>query len=361
LNPDDAAIRQPPQKGRGALSNLDGRFASTRRAAIDDGWHRDDEDLPPLRTTVGVDSARSLITRNDSPDVPFEQSINPYRGCEHGCAYCFARPSHAYLGLSPGLDFETRLFAKRDAAALLRTELARRGYRCSPIALGINTDAYQPVERELRVTRELLEVLHEARHPVSIVTKSALVERDLDLLAPMAGEGLAEVAISVTTLDRGLARRMEPRAAAPQRRLETVRRLRAAGVPTAVLVAPLIPVLTDPELETILEASAEAGANVADYVLLRLPHELVEIFPEWLQAHRPLQARHVLSRMREMRGGELYDSRFGHRMSGTGPYADIIRRRFHLACQRLGLNRRLPTLRTDLFRPPAQGGQLPLL
>jgi DNA repair photolyase len=358
---DPGAVRPQSAKGRGALSNRDGRFETTRREAVDDGWQREDEDLPPLRTTVGVDSARSVITHNDSPDVPFEQSINPYRGCEHGCAYCFARPSHAYLGLSPGLDFETRLFAKRDAAGLLRNELARRGYRCRPIALGINTDAYQPVERELRITRELLEVLHEARHPVSIVTKASLIERDLDLLAPMARDGLAEVALSITTLDRSLARRMEPRAAAPQRRLETVRRLHAAGIPTAVLVAPLIPVLTDSELETILEAAADAGAHVADYVLLRLPHELAELFPEWLEAHRPLQAQHVLSRLREMRGGDLYDSRFGHRMSGTGPYADIIRRRFHLACQRLGLNRRLPALRTDLFRPPAQNGQLPLL
>ncbi|MGM0812786.1 PA0069 family radical SAM protein [Thioalkalivibrio sp.] len=361
MNPDQSPRRPPPSKGRGALSNRDGRFEPTCREVFDDGWNHDDEELPPPRTTLGADSARSVITRNDSPDVPFEQSINPYRGCEHGCAYCFARPTHAYLGLSPGLDFETRLFAKQDAATLLRTELARRGYRCSPIALGINTDAYQPVERERRVTRELLEVLHEARHPVSIVTKSALVERDLDLLASMARDGLVQVALSITTLDRALARRMEPRAAAPQRRLETVRRLRAAGVPTAVLAAPLIPVLTDPEIEAILEAAAEAGADVADYVLLRLPHELAELFPEWLEAHRPLQARHVLSRMRGMHGGKLYESRFGQRMSGTGPYAEIIRRRFHLACGRLGLNRRLPPLRTDLFRPPAKNGQLSLL
>ncbi len=350
-----------PARGRGAVSNRDGRFEPTRREAVDDGWDRDDEDLPPLRTTVGVDSARSVIARNDSPDVPFEQSINPYRGCEHGCAYCFARPSHAYLGLSPGLDFETRLFAKRGAADLLRRELSRRGYRCSPIALGINTDGYQPVERELRVTRELLEVLHETRHPVSIVTKSALVERDLDLLSAMGREGLAHVAISVTTLNRGLARRMEPRAAPPPRRLETLRRLNEAGVPTAVLVAPVIPVLTDPELEAILEAAATAGARSAGYVMLRLPHELAQLFPEWLEAHEPLKANHVLNRLREMRGGALYDASFGKRMTGEGPYAEIIQRRFRLARQRLGLNNRLPELRTDLFRPPSPTGQLPLL
>jgi DNA repair photolyase len=350
-----------PIKGRGAVSNRDGRFERTRREAVDDGWQRDDEDLPPLRTTVEVDAARSVIARNDSPDVPFEQSINPYRGCEHGCVYCFARPTHAYLGLSPGLDFETRLFAKRGAAALLRGELSRPGYRCSPIALGINTDAYQPVERELRVTRELLEVLHETRHPVSIVTKSALVERDLDLLAGMGRDGLAHVAVSITTLDRSLARQMEPRAAAPQRRLETLRRLSEAGVPTVVLVAPVIPVLTDPELESILEAAATSGARSAGYVLLRLPHELAEIFPEWLEAHHPLKASHVLSRLRAMRGGALYDASFGKRMTGEGPYAEIIQRRFRLARQRLGLDRRLPDLRTDLFRPPSPSGQLPLL
>jgi DNA repair photolyase len=350
-----------PIKGRGAVSNRDGRFERTRREAVDDGWQRDDEDLPPLRTTVEVDAARSVIARNDSPDVPFEQSINPYRGCEHGCVYCFARPTHAYLGLSPGLDFETRLFAKRGAAALLRGELSRPGYRCSPIALGINTDAYQPVERELRVTRELLEVLHETRHPVSIVTKSALVERDLDLLAGMGRDGLVHVAVSITTLDRSLARQMEPRAAAPQRRLETLRRLSEAGVPTVVLVAPVIPVLTDPELESILEAAATSGARSAGYVLLRLPHELAEIFPEWLEAHHPLKASHVLSRLRAMRGGALYDASFGKRMTGEGPYAEIIQRRFRLARQRLGLDRRLPDLRTDLFRPPSPSGQLPLL
>lgn len=360
MHPDSTALSQKPASGRGALSNRDGRFETTRHEAVDDGWHRGDEELPPLRTTVGLDSARSVITRNDSPDVPFEQSINPYRGCEHGCAYCFARPSHAYLGLSPGLDFESRLFAKRGAADMLRAELARKGYRCSPIALGMNTDAYQPIERDLRVTRELLELLQETRHPVSIVTKSALVERDIDLLAAMADTGLVHVALSIATLDRRLARRMEPRAAAPQRRLETLSRLHAAGVPTAVLVAPVIPVLTDPELETILRAAADAGARRADYVLLRLPHELGELFPEWLAAHEPLQAAHVLNRLRTMGEGALYDSRFGRRMTGTGPYADILRRRFHLACRRLGLNRNLPALRTDQFRPPAADGQLEL-
>jgi DNA repair photolyase len=360
--PAHAMINPPgPTKGRGAVSNRDGRFEPTHREVVDDGWHRDDEELPALRTSVGVDTARSVITRNDSPDVPFEQSINPYRGCEHGCAYCFARPSHAYLGLSPGLDFETRLFAKRGAAELLRKELSRRSYRCSPIALGINTDGYQPVERELRVTRELLEVLHETRHPVSIVTKSALVERDLDLLAGMGREGLAHVAVSITTLDRSLARQMEPRAATPQRRLETLRRLNEAGVPTAVLVAPVIPVLTDAELEAILAAAATAGARSAGYVMLRLPHELAELFPEWLEAHHPLKASHVLNRLREMRGGALYDASFGKRMTGEGPYAEIIQRRFRLARQRLGLNNRLPELRTDLFRAPSPNGQLSLL
>lgn len=331
---------------------------------VDDGWDRtEDATLPALRTRVTEERPRRVISRNGSPDVPFDLSINPYRGCEHGCVYCFARPTHAYMGLSPGLDFETELFAKRGAAACLREELARADHVCRPIALGVNTDAYQPLERRLGITREILEVLHEASHPVTVVTKSALVERDLDLLAPMARAGLAQVAVSITTLDPELARRLEPRAAAPRRRLETMRRLSDAGVPVSLLVAPLIPVLTDGEMEDLLHAGAGAGALAAGYVLLRLPLEVAELFEDWLRTHVPLKADRVLARIRDSRGGRLYDARFGHRMTGDGPYAQLLRQRFSVARRRAGLSGRMPELDTGQFTPPrraADAGQLDL-
>jgi DNA repair photolyase len=300
---------------------------------------------------VTEEIARSVISRNDSPDIGFSQSVNPYRGCEHGCVYCFARPSHAYLDLSPGLDFETRLFAKTNAAERLRHELARPGYRCSPIALGINTDAYQPIERRYRVTRQCLELLAECHHPVSFVTKSASIERDLDLLAAMARERLVTVYLSITTLDNRLAARMEPRASAPHTRLKAVRALKEAGVPVGVLVAPLIPMINDRELERILEAAYEAGARSASYVLLRLPHELKQVWREWLQLHYPERAEHVMSLIRQMRGGKDYDSAYGKRMRGEGPFAALIAQRFAKAHRRLGYGR-LPSLDRTRFVPP---------
>ena len=352
-------------KGRGATINPEGRFERLRREAVDDGWGSPPaaEERPPSpRTQVRPDASRTVIARNDSPDVPFDRSINPYRGCEHGCTYCYARPSHAYLGLSPGLDFETKLFAKHDAPVLLRRELARPGYVCAPITLGGNTDAYQPVERRLRITRRVLEVLAEHRHPVVIVTKSALVLRDLDLLRDMAAEGLARVAVSVTSLDAELARKLEPRAAAPHRRLAVLRELSRAGVPTAVMVAPVIPGLTDHEIEQILAAAAGAGAERAGYVLLRLPHEVEDLMTAWLEAHYPSRAARVLSLVRECRGGRLNDPNFGSRMVGQGAVADMIRRRFDLARRRYGFGHRSFALRTDLFRPPVpERGQLRLL
>jgi DNA repair photolyase len=340
-------------KGRGAASNSVSRYDHYDRSDFDDGWGTLDEDPPPLHTEVGIDAARSIINYNDSPDIPFDRTINPYRGCEHGCIYCYARPSHAYLGLSPGLDFERRLLAKLDAASLLRQELAKPGYRCAPIALGMNTDAYQPIEREYRITRQILEVLAECRHPVTMVTKSALVERDIDLLAPMASQGLVSVAVTITTLDRHIARRLEPRAAAPERRLETLRRLTEAGIPTGVMVAPVVPALTDSEMEHILESAHAAGARGAGYVLLRLPHELTDLFEAWLRQHYPLKAEHVLSLIRQSRGGKLYDADFSTRMRGTGLFADMIAKRFRLASQRLGFRRERSGLNTDLFQPPA--------
>lgn len=357
-----AETKQPSlRKGRGAVSNDDGRYESSTRIAFDDGWNLSDPEPPTLRTTVSIDTARTVISYNDSPDVGFDRSINPYRGCEHGCVYCFARPTHAYLGLSPGLDFESRLFAKPDAALLLAEELRHSAYRCQPIALGTNTDPYQPVEREWRITRQILEVLAACRHPVSIVTKSALVERDIDLLAPMAAERLAEVYLSVTTLDRTLARHLEPRASAPQRRIEAMRALSSAGIPTGVLVAPVIPVLTDTEMEAILEACSSAGAQSAGYVLLRLPLEVKDLFREWLQTHAPLKARHVMNQVRAARGGKDYKARFHERMMGTGPYAEMIRRRFKLACKRLNLNKTRHEANIKKFRPPPrEHGQLAL-
>jgi DNA repair photolyase len=350
---------------RGALSQNPGRFETVERAPVDDGWAREDEAPAPIQTTVAVERARSIIARNDSPDVPFDQSINPYRGCEHGCVYCYARPSHAYLELSPGLDFETKMFAKTNAAGLLSRELVRPGYRVSPLAFGTNTDCYQPVERKYGIMRALLEVLAECRHPLTIVTKSALVERDLDLLTPMAAENLVKVFLSIGTLDRTLARRLEPRAASPQRRLDTVRALNAAGVPGGVLVAALVPALTDKTLEAVLEEAAKAGAREAAYIILRLPNELKDIFKEWLATHYPERAEHVISIVRQMRGGRDNDPRFHERMRGTGNYAELIAKRFEVACRRFGLNghgggRRPPELDCTKFVPPSPAGQMKL-
>ncbi len=346
-------------KGRGTSAQPDNRFFSTHVEAIDDGWDTPhwldaDGELPaPVRTQVTEETARSIISRNQSPDIAFSQSINPYRGCEHGCVYCFARPTHAYLDLSPGLDFETKLYAKTNALERLRIELARPNYACSPIALGINTDAYQPIEREYRITRGLLELLAECRHPVSLITKNAMVERDLDLLAPMAAQGLVTVFFSITTLDNQLAAKMEPRASAPHRKLQAIRNLREAGVPVGVMVAPVIPLITDPELEHILDASHEAGARAAGYVLLRLPHEIKDLFRDWLATRFPDRAEHVMSVIRQMRGGKDYDSTFGKRMRGEGVFAELLAKRFARAYAKLGYGR-LPPLRNDLFLAPAK-------
>jgi DNA repair photolyase len=347
------------RKGRGALSNAVGRFEPEQRVAFDDGWGTADEEPAPLETRLIVDSTRTIIARNNSPDVGFDRSINPYRGCEHGCVYCFARPTHAYLGLSPGLDFESRIFVKPEAARLLKAELGKPGYECRPIAMGTNTDPYQPTERNLGITRSILEVLRDADHPVGIVTKSALVQRDIDILAAMAAKRLATVSLSVTTLDRGLARTLEPRAATPERRLETIRALAAAGIPTGVLAAPMIPALNDSELEAILAACKEAGASTAGYVLLRLPHELKGLFREWLETHVPGRAKHVMSLVTEMHGGKEYDAQWGRRQAGMGRHAEVLRIRFELACKRLGFKHRgnIGRLDTTLFRRPAQPGE----
>ncbi|MFZ2508540.1 MAG: PA0069 family radical SAM protein [Steroidobacteraceae bacterium] len=343
-------------RGRGAVSNRAGRFESLAVEAVDDGWAHADEALPPLETTVLPEPAQSVITRNTSPDVPFDQSINPYRGCEHGCVYCFARPSHAYVNLSPGLDFETRLFFKQDAAGRLREELGRQTYRCSPINLGANTDPYQPLERRLGVTRGILEVLAECHHPVTIVTKSALVLRDLELLQRLAAERLVRVLVSITTLDDELKRRMEPRAASPAARLATVRRLAQAQIPVGVMFAPVIPAINDHELEGVIASAADAGAAMAGYLLLRLPGEVRQLFYEWLETHFPDRAARVQSRIRQLRGGRDYDSRFGWRMRGQGPWAELLRRRFEAACRRHGLEHgQAAPLETSLFRPPRAG------
>jgi len=353
-------------RGRGAVSNAAGRYERHARVLIDDGWddgwREGDEAPPPLRTEVIADASRTIITRNQSPDISFDRSINPYRGCEHGCIYCYARPSHAWLGMSPGADFESRLFAKPNAAALLAKELAAPGYVPQTIAMGTNTDPYQPIEKKLRITRAILEVLRDFRHPVGIVTKSALVLRDADILGEMAEMGLARVALSVTTLDRKLARAMEPRAATPARRLETIKELSGAGIPASVMFAPVIPALNDDELESVLAAAKAAGARSAGYVLLRLPLEIKELFREWLEVNRPDSARHVMSLIRQMRGGKEYDAQWHTRMRGTGPYAQMIARRFAMAVKRLELNVPGKSLRTDLFRrPPRPGDHLRLL
>ena len=344
------------RNGRGAVSNRSGRYEPIAYEAVDDGWESLAE-LEALATEVQEVPARRIITRNESPDIGFDRSINPYRGCEHGCIYCFARPTHAFLGLSPGLDFETRLFAKTNAAEALQRELAEPGYRVETIAIGTNTDPYQPIERRYRIMRRILEVLSETNHPVGIVTKSALVLRDLDILSSMAKRGLVRVALSVTTLDRKLARAMEPRASTPDRRIETLERLVEAGVPTAVMVAPVIPGLTDMEMERILERASSVGVKQAGYVLLRLPLEIGDLFTEWLKSNCPDRANRVLALMRSTRGGKLYDAKWGERMVGDGPYAWMIGRRFELAAERLGFNQEEISLRKDLFRPPARPGQ----
>jgi DNA repair photolyase len=344
-------VEHERRRGRGAQSNASGRYEPLARIAFDDGW-RSLDDLPPFKTTVQTDATRKIITRNDSPDIGFDRSINPYRGCEHGCVYCFARPTHAYLGLSPGLDFESKLFVKPDAAELLEKELAAPGYQPKVIAIGTNTDPYQPIDRRYEVMRRVLEVLERTGHPVGIVTKSALVLRDLDILARMAERKLAKVALSVTTLDPELARKMEPRASTPMRRLETLRRLSQAGVPTSVMVAPIIPALNDSEIERILEAAQVAGVKEAGYVLLRLPLEVRDLFREWLMANYPDRYRHVMKLVRDTRDGKDYDSEWGTRMKGTGPYAWMLGRRFEVACERLGLNVTRTSLTTQHFRKP---------
>lgn len=349
------------RRGRAAGLNPSGRFEPHERVAFDDGWTTL-EDMPPFKTEVQIERPRTVITRNESPDIPFDRSVNPYRGCEHGCIYCFARPTHSYMGLSAGLDFEAKLFAKPEAPKLLARELAKPGYKPRTIAIGTNTDPYQPIEREWRVMRQILEVLDAANHPVAIVTKSALVMRDIDILSSMASRGLAKVGLSVTTLDRKLARSMEPRASTPAKRLEAIKALAEAGIPTSVLVAPIIPALNDHEIERILDSAKAAGASEASYVLLRLPLEVSPLFRDWLLQNYPDRYRHVMSLVRSMRGGKDYDSEFGKRMKGAGPYAWQIGRRFEMATKRLGLARRNMHLRDDLFVPPDGGGvQLSLL
>ncbi|RVV98799.1 PA0069 family radical SAM protein [Mesobaculum littorinae] len=346
--------------GRGAGANPAGRFEPYARLREPDGWEIEEE-LPPLRTEVRVERPRRVVTRNDSPDLGFDRSINPYRGCEHGCIYCFARPGHGYLGMSSGLDFETRLIARPTAPARLAEELAQPRYRVAPIAIGTNTDPYQPIERDNRIMRGLLEVLRDFRHPVTVVTKGTLIERDIDLLAEMAADGLASVGVSITTLDPDLGRRMEPRVPAPHRRLKTVARLTEAGIPVRVMVSPVVPGLTDQEIEAILAAARDAGARAASWIMLRLPHEVAPLFEDWLAEHYPDRRDKVLRRLREMHGGKLYEARFGHRMRGEGIHARMIAERFDLAARRLGLDGPMPGLRTNLFRvPPRVGDQLTL-
>ncbi|WP_116598487.1 PA0069 family radical SAM protein [Primorskyibacter marinus] len=350
--PKIAAEQRP---GRAALSRATGRYERHIREAVSDGWDIP-EDLPVIRTQVSEERPRSVITYNRSPDLPFDRSINPYRGCEHGCIYCFARPTHAYLGLSPGLDFETRLVARPEAPDVLAQELRAKRYRVAPIAIGTNTDPYQPIEKAHGIMRACLEVLRAFRHPVAIVTKGALVERDMDILADMAADGLARVGISVTTLDAKLSRLMEPRVPAPKRRLATIRRLTQAGIPVRLMVSPIVPALTDPELESILEAGAEAGADAASWIMLRLPQEVSPLWQEWLAAHFPDRAGRIMARLREMHGGKDYDASWGRRMRGEGAYAQIIARRFAVAARRLELDQKTPPLRCDLFCPPKRAG-----
>jgi DNA repair photolyase len=358
----DYPVLVKAQKGRAASSNESGRFEPLARAALDDGWDSL-ADLPPLKTNTVLEAARHIITRNTSPDIPFDRSINPYRGCEHGCIYCFARPTHAYMGLSPGLDFETKLFAKPGAAKLLRAELSKPGYKPKPIAIGTNTDPYQPIEKTQQIMRQVLEVLAEMNHPVLITTKSAMVARDIDLLGPMAQKKLVQVSLSVTTLDRRLARAMEPRASTPQRRLSAITALSEAGIPVNVAASPMIPALNDHEMEAILTAAQMAGATSATYILLRMPLEVRDLFKTWLMEHYPGRYRHVLSVLRSMRGGADYDARWTKRMEGTGPFAQVLAKRFKLVTERLGLKtgRSTARLRNDLFLgQKAAGAQLDL-
>jgi DNA repair photolyase len=354
---------------RGARSFVAGRFETVARENFDDGWTPEEREPVELKTSVTIERARSIVSHNDSPDVGFSSSINPYRGCEHGCIYCYARPSHAYLELSPGLDFETKLYAKTNAAEALREALAKPGYVPSPIALGANTDCYQPIERRFRITREILEVLNECNHPVTIVTKSALIERDLDLLTNLSSRNLVKVFVSIGTLDRTLARKLEPRAASPQRRLDVLKALSGEKIPCGVMVAALIPALNDKTLEHVLEEASKAGALEAAYVIMRLPNELKTLFKEWLAEHYPERAEHVISIVHQLRGGKDNDPRFGTRMTGTGNFAELIEKRFDIACRRLGLNgytrghgsgRRTPELDCSRFTPPARGGQMTL-
>ena len=349
-------VDQQRRRGRGTLSNASGRYEPLARIAFDDGW-QSLEQLPPFKTSVQVDATRKIITRNESPDISFDRSINPYRGCEHGCVYCFARPTHAYLGLSPGLDFESKLFMKPDAPTLLERELSAPGYTPRTIAIGTNTDPYQPIEKQYQIMRRILEVLERAGHPVGIVTKSALVTRDIDILSRMAKRNLAKVAISVTTLDGKLARTMEPRASTPAKRLEALRQLSEAGIPTAAMIAPVIPAINDADIERILDAVALAGVQSAGYVMLRLPLEVRDLFKEWLIANYPDRFRHVMKLVREMRGGKDYDSTWGKRQTGEGPYAWLIGRRFEAACERLGLNKDKARLTTEHFQKPVKGSE----
>ena len=352
-----AAAERLQHRGRGAISNQTGRYEKETRFAFDDGWDTIEEDAARLDTEVLAETARTIITFNRSPDIALDRTVNPYRGCEHGCIYCFARPTHTYHGLSAGLDFESRLFYKSNAVALLKQELSRPRYVCRPIALGLNTDAFQPTERSHKVTRQILEVLSEHNHPVSLLTKSALIQRDIDLLAPMAAKGLLYAGLSITTLDRELSRKMEPRAATPQRRLETVRALSEAGIPVTVMMAPIIPGLTDHEIEPLLETAAAHGASGAGYVLLRLPYEIKDLFHEWLAQHVPDRAARVINTMRSMRGGKDYDARWHERLVGAGPVAELIAKRVARAIRRHGLGTPRPALRTDLFAPPPLPGE----
>ena len=370
----DAALQplryQPhATKGRGAIANVRGRFEVDVRERLDDGWDGiereiDEAEDTPLKTIVTRETARSIISRNDSPDIPFRLSVNPYRGCEHGCIYCFARPTHSYLGLSPGLDFETRLFAKVNAAELLEREFAKRSYEPDTIAVGVNTDAYQPIERELAITRGVLEVLARSRNPFGLITKSSLIERDIDLLAPLAAEGIARASITITTLDHTLSRKLEPRAASPARRLRTVRTLVDAGIPVSVNVSPVIPFINDDEMEDIVAAAAGAGAHSAHFIVLRLPWELNDVFQTWLRTHYPLRAERVMNRIRDLRGGKDYDATFGKRMTGEGIWAELFSQRFRKACERHGLNRgrrafnRSQFVRPVLREPPSPQSRL---
>ena len=358
-----AMQERPPQKshrtpGRAALSNPDVRFDRLRRETVDDGWWPEDA-LPVLRTEVREEVARTIISRNTSPDLSFDRSINPYRGCEHGCIYCFARPSHAFLGHSPGLDFDTKLIAKPNAAELLRKELSKPGYQPATIAIGTNTDAYQPVEKSRGIMRDVLGVLSEFNHPVGIVTKGTLIARDIDILAPMAAQGLVRVGVSVTTLDPAVSRAMEPRVPSPAARLRLIRQLTDAGIAVRVMVSPVIPALTDHEVEAILQAAKDAGAVAASSIVLRLPREVAGLFRDWVEENYPDRAARIMGRVRELHGGQDYDPAFGKRMTGQGEWAAMMRQRFTLAARRLGLDRTLPPLRTDLFAvPPAVGDQL---